>query len=137
MSKLVLSLDDDYDFSLIGISCHAKDYRLCWGLNKALQISLVRGADYEITKKKEITTYAFFEYLDEVNYLDLYLIANKGNKGDLITEQKMTDFFLLIKGNPSEYQMSDFTKKINALNIVLAAFKVDPESLKSKQNLLF
>lgn len=137
MSKLVLTLEDDYDFSLIGISCHSKDYRICWELNKALHIDLIRSEDYEITRKKEISKYAFYEFIDEINYLDYYLIANKGTKGNLIPEHKTTDFFILIKGNISGVQLSDLTVKINGLNLVLAAFKIEPESLKSKQNLLF
>ena len=137
MSKLMLSLDEDYDFSLIGISCHSKDYRLCWELNKTLLLSLIRAADYEITKKKEISKHAFYEFIDEINYLEFYLIANKGSKGNLIPEHKTTDFFLMLKGNPSSSQLSDFTVKINELSLVLAAFKINPESLKSKQNLLF
>ena len=137
MPKLVLSFEDDYDFSLIAVSCHFKDYRLCWEINKALSSKFIRVDDYEITKKKEISTYAFYEYLDEYEYLDYYLIANKGKKGDLIPEHKTTDFFVLIKGNVSEIKLTNITSTINSLNLVLAAFKVDPESLKSKQNLLF
>lgn len=137
MSKILLSLEEDYDFSLIGISCHSKDYRLCWELNKALKVSLIRAGDYEITKKKEISQHAFYEYFDDENHLEFYLIGNKGSKGNLITEQKTTDFFLLLKGSLMDYQLNEFTSKINALNLVLTAFKIDPESLKSKQNLLF
>ena len=137
MSKLVLTLEDDYDFSLIGISCHSKDYRICWEINKALHVDLIRSNNYEITRKKEIIKYAFYVFIDEINYLDYYLIANKGTKGSLISEQKTTDFFLIIKGNISAVQLSDFLVKINALNLVLTAFNIDPENLKSKQNLLF
>ena len=137
MSKLVLSLDEDYDFKLIGISCHAKDYRLCWELNKTLLIDLVRVSDYEITKKKEVSKHAFYEFIDEINYLDFYLIANKGDKGNLIPEHKTTDFFLMIKGNPSDTLLGEWIIKVNTLNLVLTAFKIDPEIIKSKQNLLF
>jgi hypothetical protein len=137
MSKTLLTLDDDYDFSLIGISCHAKDYRICWEINNSLNISLIRVEDYEIRKKKEISKFSFYEFIDENNYIDYYLIANKGNKGNLIKEQKTTDFFLLLKGNISDNQLNDILSKINALNLVLTAFKIMPESLKSKQNLIF
>ena len=51
------SLDDEveYDLVLIGISCHEKDYRLCWGINSVVDFNLER-ADKELqsfpTKKK-------------------------------------------------------------------------------------
>ena len=137
MSKVLLTIDDDYDFGLIGISCHAKDYRICWEINKVLNTNLVRSDDYEINKKGEISIHSFYEYYDEANQVELYLIANKGGKGSLIPEQKTTDFFLLLKGNISDNQMNHLINKINNLRLVIAAFLINPENLKSKQNLLF
>jgi len=137
MSKTLLTLDDDYDFGLIGISCHAKDYRICWEINKTFNINLVRGRDYEINKKNEISTHSFYEFYDEANQIELYLIANKGKKGYLIPEQKTTDFLLLLKENVTGYQTNLFLSKLNNLALVIAAFSIHPEDLKSKQNLLF
>ena len=58
MSKLSLNFEEDYSFLLIGISCHAKDYRLCWELNKLLNFDFARADDLEInSKKKEINSY--------------------------------------------------------------------------------
>lgn len=137
MSKTLLTLDDDYDFSLIGISCHAKDYRICWELNNSLKIALVRSSDYEINKKNEVSSFSFYEFNDTINYLDFYLIANKSSKGYLISEQKTIDFFLLLKGNISNNQLNNFLTKVKNIEIVLTAFIINPENLKSKQNLLF
>ena len=98
MSKFTLNIEEDYDFSLIGISCHAKDYRLCYELNKTLEIDLVRGEDLDIDSKNSKANYALFEFVDEENFMDYYLISNRSSKGFLIPEQKSTDFFLLLKG---------------------------------------
>lgn len=137
MSKLILSFEEDYDFTLIGISCHTKDYRLCWELNKSLHIDLIRITDLEINKKNTTSSFSFYEFIDDTNYLDFYLISNLCNNGYLVSEQKKVDFFLIIKGNTDEYQTKDFIDKINSLSLVLTSFNINPESLKSKQNLLF
>lgn len=137
MSKVILSLEDDYDFSLIGISCHTKDYRLCGELNNILHIDLIRTKDLEIDKKEAIKRYSFYEFIDEDNYLEYYLIANLGNNGYLIPEQKKIDFFFMIKGNTSNNETQDIICKINSLSLVLTSFNIDPCQLKSKQNLLF
>jgi len=137
MSKVLLSLEEDYDFTLIGISCHTKDYRLCWEINKSLNIELIRTVDLEIKKKKEINSFSFYEFMDEDNYLEYYLIANLGGGGYLIPEQKKVDFFLLLKGNTSNNLTKDIIAKINSLSLVLTSFNIDPNQLKSKQNLLF
>ncbi|MBL4594634.1 MAG: IPExxxVDY family protein [Flavobacteriales bacterium] len=137
MSKILLSFEEDYDFILIGISCHTKDYRLCWEINKALNTDLIRAENLEISKKNKTNSFSFYEFIDEDNYLEYYLISNRGNDGYLIAEQKKVDFFLLLKGNTSLNQIQDIICKINSLSLVLTSFKIDPNQLKSKQNLLF
>jgi len=136
MPKIVLNLEEDYDFALVGVSCHTKDYRLCWELNKVLNFDLIRSEDLEINKTA-IDKYSFYEFIDEDNYLEYYLISNRGNTGYLISEYKKVDFFFMIKGNISDFLIDDLLSKINSLSLVLTSFKIDPNQLKSKQNLLF
>lgn len=133
MSKFVLDIIEEYDFSLIGISCHSKDYRLCWELNKTLNIELIRSEDYLIDESH----YPFYEYVDDDNYLEHYFITNRGKAGFLIPEQKKVDYFLLSKGNISDGLTNEIICKINDISVVLTSFKIDPNQLKSKQNLLF
>jgi hypothetical protein len=133
MSKFVLNIEEEYDFSLLGISCHAKDYRLCWELNKTLHLELVRVEDYLLDK----ATFSFYEFQDEENYLSHYFIANRGSEGYLIPEQKKVDYWLISKGNISDSLIDDFICKINSVSLVLTSFNIDPNQLKSKQNLLF
>lgn len=133
MTKFVLEIEEDYEFNLIGISCHSKDYRICRELNKKLKIDLVRTEDYIIDEK----SFPFYEYFDEENHIDFYFIANRSNTGFLIPEQKKVDYFLLFKGNFSNELISEYIWKINDISLVLTSFKIDPLQLKSKQNLLF
>jgi hypothetical protein len=136
MSKILLTLEEDYDFILIGISCHTKDYRLCWELNNVLSFDLIRTDDLEINKRTT-DKHSFYEYIDEDNYLEYYLMSNRGDNGYLIPEHKKVDFFFMIKGNISEQLGEDLIIKINSLSLVLTSFKINPNQLKSKQNLLF
>ena len=137
MSKLILNLDEDYEFTLIGISCHSKDYRICREINNTLNIDLIRTEDLEIAKQSTINSHPFYEYIDDDNYLEYYLISNRGNNGFLIPEQKKVDFFLVAKGNISDNHTNDVISKINTLSLVLTSFSIDPNLLKSKHNLLF
>ena len=34
MAKQKLEMDSDPDITVIGISCHENDYRLCWSINR-------------------------------------------------------------------------------------------------------
>lgn len=137
MTKFTLNIEEEYDFSLIGISCHAKDFRLCFELNKLLEIDLTRAKDLEIISRNTTGNYALFEYIDEDNFLDYYLISNRGEKGFLIPEHKTIDFLLQLKGATNEELEEELISKICSLSIVLTAYQIDVDSLKSKQNLIF
>ncbi|MGE0561338.1 MAG: IPExxxVDY family protein [Flavobacteriales bacterium] len=137
MSKFTLNIEEDYDFSLIGISCHAKDYRLCYELNKILEIDLVRGEDLDIDSKSSKANYALYDYIDEENFIDYYLLSNRSNKGFLIPEHKSTDFFLLLKGASNNDIIENIINKISEIQLVLTSFQIDVNTLKSKQNLIF
>jgi len=137
MSKLILTFDDEYDFDLIGISCHSKDYRLCWEINKNLNLDLVRKDNLDIKTKLGNGTYSLYEYNDQENHLDYFLISNKGNKGFLIPEHKSIDFLFMLRGYTDEEHTKSTLTKINQLSLVLTSFQINPNQLKSKENLLF
>jgi hypothetical protein len=41
--KHLLVEEYEYDFSLLGICCHEKDYRLCWAVNSTLDLNLTKS----------------------------------------------------------------------------------------------
>ncbi len=139
MAKLVLNIEYDFDFTLIGISCHEKDYRLSWTINNKLGIELSKEKDLEIDvkKHKEPMTHSFFAFEEEDQFKQFYLINNRGTKGLLIPEQKQADYFLMIKGTISPDEKSNFIKLVKEIPMVQLAFDIVPDSLKSKENLLF
>ncbi len=137
MSKVLLNIEEEYDFSLIGISCHAKEYRLCWELNNLLTIDLARTEDLDINLKSSVGNFSFYEFMDEENYSEYFLIANRSSKGFLIPEQKNTDFLFMIKGAAYDSLIEEILEKISTSEIVLTSYLINVDSLKSKQNLLF
>lgn len=137
MSKLTFSLENEYDFELIGISCHSKDYRICWSLNNALKTNFKRIEDYEIQKKNEIINFPFFEYIDEDNNIEYFVIANKSSEGYLVSEKQSIDYFLVLKGSVTDKLVENLAKKVKEIDVVILAHRIDVNELKSKQNLLF
>ena len=139
MAKLVLDIEYDYDFFLIGISCHEKDYRLSWALNNSLNLELAKTNDLQIDAKKhkEPLTYSMSAYDNEQQYRQYYLISNRCLIGALVPEQKQADFFLMIKGTLLREDKTTIIKRIKETPTVLTAFEIDPNKLKSKENLLF
>jgi len=137
MAKLTLEVEEDYDFELIGICSHAKDYRLSWEMNKALELDLVKGDNYDLSVKGEKQSYSFFNFIDEENWVEYYLINNRTVNGILIPEEKKSDYFLLIRGVLRGGQKESLVKGIAEIKNVLTTYEIEVKSLKSKSNLLF
>ena len=137
MSKHLLLDDYDYDFFAIGITCHAKDYRLCWAINKLLDISLEKDTDIELTNKKGKTSkHSCYYYWDELTEKEYRLVSNKSQNDFLVKEQKQADFYLLLYENTAE-TAKEIAIQLKKINIILMSFEVNITTLKSKENLLF
>ena len=122
MQVLTLELEDD--FALIGIHSSEEDYRLAYLLNKHLNMHLIRfheALDFE----NSTAQFPLFEYKDEKNFLNYYLINNThlhfvdqenmeslfgGNytMSYLVPEKKNVDYFLKIEGCPDSLFEGEF-----------------------------
>ena len=134
-------LDDtyEYDFLLIGISCHEKDYRISWALNQALSLDLVREKeDLEVflNKTNEVSLHSIYTFKNKETHNEFFLLNNRSSSGLLIPEQPMADYLLIIKEN-FDFPIDLLLKKIKKINFILTAFNMPVEQLKSKENLIF
>ncbi len=139
MKKHLLEIEYDFDFVLIGISSHEKDYRICWALNNKLGLELIKTDALEIKDKKqdEPSSFSLFVCERPDEFMEYLIIANRSEKGMLIPEQKQMDYFFVIKGEIEEEKIQEFINKIKEINFVLTTVRIDPSVLKSKQNLIF
>ena len=133
MSKTRLQFEYDYEFCLVGIVCHEKDYRLCWTLNNLFGIKLAKTDDHPT----EHSQHSMFAFNQEVLFRDYYLIANRGKDGMLIEEHKQMDYFFIIKGSVEEEEARQLVEQIKKADVIGGAYSIDVPSLKSKHNLVF
>jgi hypothetical protein len=163
LGKHTLEIEYDYDFVLIGISSHEKDYRICWALNQKLGINLSKQDSLEIKDKKQSTPsyFSFFSFSDEDAFTEYSVIANfsenkslavtentlfadtersksqSGTNDLLIPEQKQMNYFFVLRAEIEEEEIAEMLRRIKEIDIVLTAIRIDAKSLKSKQNLIF
>jgi hypothetical protein len=133
MSKVRLQFEHDYDFCLIGIVCHEKDYRLCWMLNTLFNLKLTKVDDHAT----EHSTHSMFSYTNEDFFRDYHLIANRGQDGLLIEEHKQMDYFFIVKGTVEADERKTLAEQIKNADMVSGAYPIDAQTLKSKHNLVF
>ncbi len=140
MSKHYLDFDDEFlDIHIVGIACHASNYRLCWQLNNALNLLLERS-DTPYTYwpgKSQISEHDMFKGEDEYWKCKLYLIQNRSRQGNLLVPEYREADYLLVVLNPKEAFSSEILQKLNKQSLILTAFRINPKGLKSKANLIF
>lgn len=140
MNKVILKLDFDFDFVLIAISCTLKDYRLCHFINKHTGLELAKAKDYSvfIPEFNEVCEFSCYQYFPEDFETEFYLFSNKGeDNGYLIPELRTTDYFIIIKNFIDDEDLESLIDGLNGIPDVVVATTIDPEKLKSKDNLIF
>jgi hypothetical protein len=139
MAKTVLNIDFDFDFWLIGISSHLRDYRIAWSLNKSLNLELKKEKEYEIEHKKqeEKQFFSHYSYQCEETQKNYHLFANKCPNGLLLPEIKQADYLLMLDGNFNEQNIEELCKSIRDIDQINTVFNIDVQTLKSKKNLIF
>jgi hypothetical protein len=141
MAKKVVQVLDfvtEYDFLLLGIYCAYRDYKLCFELNKVLELSFEKKEDFEMQLEKKGSSgqfpVFFAENIDEEEY---FVIGNKGNNGLFIPELKQVDYFLLVR-NYSRYTTTDsLIENIKPIKIISSVLKYNPVDLKSGDLFLY
>src|ERR1044072_5677266 len=121
---------------LTGISCHEKPYRLCWAINKALELDMQLIDPLSISLKKNELPSDFPLFMHENQEQDtvIYLIGNKNENGLLISEHNQAVYFFIAKGDFNETDFANMLGGIKDIAFVLMSYRINPETLKSKQN---
>ncbi|WDF55982.1 IPExxxVDY family protein [Mucilaginibacter sp. KACC 22063] len=139
LNKRVLKFEIDLDFVLIAVTSSLKDYRICYYINKQLRFNFVRQPDLEVDihHNDDPARFSVFNHYWEASETDFYFIANKGSDGLLIPEMREVDYFLMIKNYIDPQDLEDIISMLNKIPDIVAAVKIDPKKIKSRENLLF
>ncbi|SNT35442.1 hypothetical protein SAMN05421640_3490 [Ekhidna lutea] len=142
MKKTKLDGGYSLDFDLIGLVCNKKEYKLAWHLNEAMKISLKKQDDIRISYADN-TSILISNYLFETDYLQIELLQNKLVGGGsmknqlLIPELKQFDFLLKFKDETEELTSENVSAIIKGIPIIEYAMRLNFDTLKSKENLLY
>ena len=127
MKKKQLLLEIDLDFSLVGISCHHKDYRFVWLLNKALKSDFTKTNQPHLCYKD--CFFSQFEYPMELS--TAYIFANKCLSGYLINKKPQIDYWMKLQ-EPDQEQLNKWIKEIRIIPQVLVAYEEGAKKVKEQ-----
>ena len=135
--KRLLEFDDDYDFSLLGISSHVKDYRLCWEINREMELSLEKAEPIVSHINADTVEFSTHECFLEDDHLIYHLISNKNAGRVLVPEYPQLDYFVKVSGPQHELEAEELKHRIQNIEVVLTVLQIEIKELKSKINLVF
>jgi hypothetical protein len=139
LNRKFLKFEIDLDFLLIAITSPLKDYRICYLINKFLHFNFVKIDDLKVDLNAVPGPLQFsrYHYQTGPTETDFYFIANKSPDGHLLPEMGRVDYFLLIKNYMDEKDFDGLLSGLNKIPEIVAAVKIDPKKIKSRENLLF
>jgi hypothetical protein len=132
-TRFILECAKEVDFLVLAINSHTKGYKLCWNINKSLQLNFEKKKDHWI---KEELWFARYVYVCDDN-VEYTLLANHSKKGCLIPSQKSINFFLLIKNDYWQQEKIEFLRKLRDIDDILLVFEVDTNSIKRMDRFIF
>ena len=151
-----LGLNDfsDDNYTLIGIHSTLEEYQLAYLLNQKLNIRFVL-ANYSLDfqNKNNNAIFSIYEFINTKFSQSWFLISNQYSNSleeistglfqsneittYLIPEKKKVDFFIKLEGDFEDNYIAKKVEEINSINQVITSYKIDPNTLKSKDFLIF
>jgi len=132
-TRFILECTKEVDFAVLAINSHIKAYKLCWNINKFLQLNFEKKKDHSIKKELWFSRYTYI-CDDDVKYT---LLANRSKKGYLIPDQKSVNFFLLIKNEYWQQEKIEFISRIRDVKDILLVFELDTNLIKHIDRFIF
>ena len=121
--KILDTSPDTALFTLFGICCHLKDFRLSYFLNNTLELELVKMEDF--------MGFSFYFCRHEDGEFSYYLLGNRKQEAILLPDLKQTDFILLAEGPVNKTQKNRLLESIRGIQNVLTAFEIRFETIKN------
>jgi hypothetical protein len=125
-------------FTLIGISCHLKDYRLSFLLNQHAGFYFHKLEDLKVhlNTKKEPNEFSIYLFRDEDYFNTYFLVANRSQDFILVPEIKQVDFLLIVEGEFKKARKDSLIRILRSIPNILTAYEVKFNEIKNYETLL-
>jgi hypothetical protein len=128
-----LESTNEIDFSVLAINSHAKAYKLCWNINKTLEL------DFEKTDSQKISDKLFFSryhHITKEGY-EYDILTNRSKEGYLMPEYKSVNYFLILNNQNQRRSTDLIIEKLKHTKEVLMVFEIDVTSSKYLERFIF
>ena len=127
MKKKWLQFEIELDFVLVGISCHLKDYRFVWLLNKALQTNFIKTKQLCLIDSER----HFSQFECPMELSTAYIFTNRSATGYLVNGKQQVDYWLKLE-EPDNERLDNWVEEIRTIPQVLVAYEEGAEKVKEQ-----
>jgi len=133
--KLSMAIREDY--CLLGLVSDDPDYRICWAINRALDMDFEKQDDLKLHHKRlGVDQYfSLFAWQDEETLLTYRIIRNRSDQGLFLDELKNLDYLIHIQGEIHPDNINVFLKQVGSLPTVRICVPVDIKKLRNQERL--
>jgi len=134
--KLDLAIEED--FCLLGVVTDEPDYKLCWMINRVLDMNFEKQEELQLFHRKldEEQVFSHFSYQDSDALITFRIIRNRSENGYFLDELKNIDYLIHIQGEINAMRINDFMQSVGALEPVRMCVPSDLSRIKNKERLL-
>ena len=138
MKKQTLTLDITPEFYLLALVSPLRYYRLGYSLNQCLSVDFTMKEPLAVPsgQQQQLHYFHYYEYYEPLEQLFYKLVANKSEGGTLVPELKRVDYLFMLEGEFAKDQIEPIQQQLKELSSIQAVYQIDPQSLRSWQNLL-
>lgn len=135
--KLSKNIDYFEEYHTLAIVSHLKDYTLCYHINLALRLDLIKYEDLVFALPQvEESSFSWYYFEDKANRTFYYLIGNKGENTNLISSHKTVDYFFLIKTSTDHQFVKSITSRLRKIPNIAAVFDFNMTQFRNMDLLL-
>jgi len=134
--KLEVAMEED--FCLLGVVADEPDYRLCWMINRHLDMEFEKTDDLRLNhrKLKEKQQFSMFIFEDEEAMVTYRVIKNRADIGFFLDELKNLDYLIHIQGEIFPDHLTSFLQAANSIDAVRMCVPVNLQKIKDKERLM-
>jgi len=134
--KLDLAMDED--FCLLGLVSDETDYKLCWMINRSLDMNFEKQEDLGLfhPRLQEEQIFSLFSYHDDASMITYRIIKNRTDNGYYLDELKNIDYLIHIQGEINTSKITGFLNLVTSLEPVRMCVPSDLTRIRNKERLL-
>lgn len=119
--------EQDYNLDVLAINSHEKAYKICWIINKKMNMNFVKKKDH-IFQGDQNLRFQKFSYYNPNTETKYHILSNHSVDGCLDLTNKSVNYFFLIEGGV--YNKNKIIQTLSQINEILLVFELNLSKTK-------